>query len=251
MKHIKQSLLVVATALSLSFSHNVMANEAAISSAKNYQASDASIIAKLNKLGLKATKVEDSPIANIKQVTTSKGLFYVTADNSYFIQGRVFDLNNNFENLTDKASATIRIDGLAELEQSMIVFPAKDEKYQVSVFTDPSCGYCRKLHSEMAEYNDLGITIKYLAFPRGGLNSETYHDIKSVWCAKDQHQAMTSAKATGGSVVAAKCSAPIKAHFELGRSFGVTGTPAMILADGTMVPGYKSPKDLLKALRAN
>ncbi|WP_440874700.1 bifunctional protein-disulfide isomerase/oxidoreductase DsbC [Thalassotalea sp. PLHSN55] len=238
MRFIKRRLLVLASALSL----------AALLPASAETATDADIINKLKGLGLTASEVSDTPIANIKEVITDKGVFYVTSDNRYFFQGRLFDMNNKFENLTENTQSELRANGIDAFKDSMISFPAKNEQYQVTVFTDPTCGYCRKLHNEMDEYNALGISVNYLAFPRGGINSASYRDIKSVWCADDQKLAMDAAKSTG-DVKNASCSAPIKAHFDLGRSFGITGTPAIIFADGTMVPGYKSPKDLLKALK--
>ena len=51
----------------------------------------------------------------------------------------------------------------------MIVYKAPNEKHSITVFTDISCGYCRKLHRELNDLLDAGITVKYLAFPRGGL----------------------------------------------------------------------------------
>ena len=100
------------------------------------------------------------------------------------------------------------------------------------------------------DYNDLGITVNYLAFPRGGLNSRSFEDISAVWCSKDQKQAMTDAKA-GSKVAKALCSAPIAGHYNLGQAAGVTGTPAIMFEDGTMIPGYKPPSELAQILELN
>ncbi len=74
------------------------------------------------------------------------------------------------------------------------MFAPPNPKYTVTVFTDIECGYCRKLHSEIAEYNRQGIAIEYLAFPRMGLGSEDYRNMVSVWCASDRRKALTDAK---------------------------------------------------------
>ena len=130
---------------------------------------------------------------------------------------------------------------------TVIEFKAPKEKYAVHVFTDISCGYCRKLHSELQSYLDAGITVRYLAFPRGGLESDTFNSLQSVWCAKDKQKAMNEAKG-GAEIAAAKCDSPVAKQFELGHSFGINGTPAIILPDGSIIPGYQSAAQLQQAL---
>jgi thiol:disulfide interchange protein DsbC len=203
--------------------------------------------AKLAQIGLKAKEISDSPIPGIKQVMSNRGVFYVSADGKHFIAGRIFDLDNGMQNLTEQALSSLRLDGLKQYSDSMIVFPAKNEKHKVTVFTDTTCGYCQKLHREMSQYNDLGITVQYLAFPRGGLYSQSFEDIKSVWCAADPKAAMTTAKA-GKHVDSEQCNAPIAGHYDLGQAAGVTGTPAIVLEDGRMIPGYKPAQALLQVL---
>ena len=217
----------------------------ASSSAFSAADSNAAIKSKLLNLGLEASKIIDSPMPGLKEVTTNRGIFYT--DGQFFIAGRLFDINNGMKNLTENAMNELRINGVESFKDSMIVYPAKNEKYKITVFTDTTCGYCRKLHGQMSEYNDLGITVQYLAFPRGGSNSRSFYDIQSVWCADDQQKAMTASK-NGESVKPANCSAPISAHYELGQAAGVNGTPAIVLDDGTMIPGYKPPSDLIQLL---
>ncbi len=208
---------------------------------------NAAIKAKLLKIGLQANKIEDAPIPGLKQILTNRGVFYTSADGQFFIAGRLFDIDAGMVNLTEEALADLRISGLNEFKDSMIVFPAKDEKYRVTVFTDTTCAYCKKMHSQMDEYNKLGITIQYLAFPRSGMNSRGWDEIQSVWCSADQQNAMTTAK-NGEAIKPATCSAPIAAHYNLGQAAGVTGTPAIVFENGTMIPGYKPPQALLQDL---
>jgi thiol:disulfide interchange protein DsbC len=128
-----------------------------------------------------------------------------------------------------------------------IEFKAKNEKFVVTVFTDTDCGYCRKLHNEIQDYLDAGITIHYLAYPRGGENSETFNTLESIWCSKDKPGAMTKAK-SGSEVSVAKCDNSVAAQYQLGQSFGVTGTPALVLPDGTLIPGYQPAAALAATL---
>ena len=208
---------------------------------------DAKIRAKLLSIGLQVTKVEDSAVPGIKQVLTNRGVFYMSADSKIFIAGRMFDVDNGMENLTESALSSLRLDGMDKYKDSMIVFPAKDEKHTVTVFTDTTCDYCRKLHAQIDDYNKLGITVRYLAFPRGGMNSRSFDEIQAVWCSADQQDAMTKAKA-GDTLSAEKCNAPIAGHYNLGQAAGVTGTPAIMLEDGSMIPGYKPPVALMQVL---
>lgn len=208
---------------------------------------NSAIKAKLLRIGLTAIKVEPSPLPGLLQVQTNRGLFYTSEDGKYFIAGRMFDIDAGMVNMTEKALANIRIDGVKEFKDSMIVFPAENEKYKITVFTDTTCGYCKKMHSQIDEYNDLGITVQYLAFPRSGANSQGFSDIKAVWCSADQQKAMTTAK-SGNRVNAESCDAPILAHYNLGQAAGVTGTPAIVFEDGSMIPGYKPPQALLQDL---
>jgi thiol:disulfide interchange protein DsbC len=136
----------------------------------------------------------------------------------------------------------------------MIIYGEKTLPYQVTVFTDIDCGYCRKLHSQIKEYNEEGIRIRYLAYPRSGIMrdgkmTDSAALAESVWCADDRHAALTDAKA-GKDVPNKKCGSPVSAQYQLGQDFGVTGTPALLFNDGELVPGYVPPKRLAAALKA-
>ena len=204
----------------------------------------------LTKLGLKAQTIAKSPVNGLFQVITDRGLFYFSENGQYLVHGKVYDLKEGVENISELALSQVRIDGVKQFEGEMIVYPAKEEKHVVTVFTDTTCGYCRKLHSQMADYNDLGITVQYLAFPRSGITGPTFKELKAVWCAADKQKAMTDVKNGGRMDVAAakSCNAPIAEQYAMGMQVGVTGSPAIILGDGTMIPGYQPPAQLFAAL---
>ena len=133
--------------------------------------------------------------------------------------------------------------------EQRIIFPAKDQKYTVTVFTDIDCGYCRRMHSEMAEYNKRGIGVEYLFFPRAGVGSESYDKAVSVWCAADRNKAMDQAK--GGATPESRiCDNPVAHDYELGQRIAVTGTPAVFSRGGTQLGGYLPPEQLLQRLAA-
>lgn len=152
------------------------------------------------------------------------------------------------ENMTDSALKTARQSEMAKIdEKKMIVFPAKNEKHVITIFSDIDCGYCRKLHAEINDYTDAGMTVRYMFFPRSGPNTKSYHKAVSVWCAKDRNKALTDAK-LNNKVVDKTCENPVDEHMRIAQVFGVTGTPAIIADDGTMVPGFVPANDLIQHL---
>ncbi|WP_026377508.1 bifunctional protein-disulfide isomerase/oxidoreductase DsbC [Aestuariibacter salexigens] len=199
-------------------------------------------------LGLQVSSVADSPVPGLVQVMTDRGMFYASKDGTYFLQARIFNLDEEMRNETEEALGAIRLEGLQQFQDSAVVFKAEDEKYVVNVFTDITCGYCRKFHREIANYNDRGITVRYLAFPRAGLNSKPYNDMVSVWCAEDPLEAMTAAKADE-EIASASCKNSVAQQYQFGQRVGVTGTPNIILPDGTLIPGYQPADQLEQALK--
>lgn len=201
------------------------------------------------KLGMQVASIGDAPVPGLLQAMTEKGLFYVSEDAKYLLQARIYNLDEGMRNETEEALGDVRLSGLQQFEDAMIEYTADKEKYVVNIFTDISCGYCRKLHNEMVQYNDLGITVRYLAFPRGGLNSQSYTDMVSVWCADDKQQAMDNAKA-GGTVANKSCETKVAEQYAFGQKIGVNGTPNIIMPDGSVIPGYQPPAQLEQALKA-
>ena len=202
-------------------------------------------------LGLKVSDVAHSDVQNFYEVTTNQGVLYLSSDRQHMFYGNLYSLKSGVVNLTERNKAKHRKSQLTMFEKDMIVFPAKNEKYVVTVFTDPSCGYCRKLHQEIESYNKLGITVRYLAFPRGGLKSATFDQMQQIWCATDQKGALTKAK-QGSSlkqdVLSRRCDQTIQKQYELGQALEINGTPAIFLADGRMLPGYYPAQKLLETL---
>ncbi|MFT4993823.1 MAG: thiol:disulfide interchange protein DsbC [Paraglaciecola sp.] len=202
-----------------------------------------------NILGMKVTAIGDAPVPGLLQIITDKGLFYTSKDGKYFIQGRVYNLDEGMRNETEVALGDMRLVGIKDFQDSMIEYKADKEKYVVNVFTDITCGYCRKLHNQMDEYNDLGITVRYLAFPRGGIQSASYKNMVSIWCAENPQEALTEAK-NGDRVTDKRCSTKVAEQYAFGQKIGVSGTPNIVLPDGSMIAGYQPPSQLIQALQA-
>jgi len=189
-----------------------------------------------------------SAVPGIYELEYGLNFLYVTADGRYLFRGDLIDLQQG-QNLTEVLRQKSRVDLVNAIgEDTMIVFAPKETetKHTITIFTDIDCPYCRKLHKEMAEYNKRGIKIRYLAYPRAGINSSSYEKAVSVWCAKDRNQAMTDAKS--GTLVPKKtCDNPVQAHMKAGETLGITGTPTLVLEDGRVLPGYV-PADRLNMM---
>ncbi len=195
----------------------------------------------------KSIAVSETRMTGILQVQIEGDIVYATEDGRYLLQGRVIDMETR-EDLTEMAKAGARKELLQDIDVSrQIEFVPKKTAYDLTVFTDIDCGYCRKLHSQMAEYNDQGIAIHYMAFPRAGIGSASYDKFVSVWCADDQQAALTAAK-TGSEPEPRQCDNPIAEQYQLGIALGVTGTPAIMTADGQLIPGYVPPETLRERL---
>jgi thiol:disulfide interchange protein DsbC len=197
--------------------------------------------------GLVPDEIRATPVDDLYEVTFGGRLVYMTADGRYLIQGKIIDLETRTE-ITENRLSELKVAALEAVgEDQMIIYGPEDAKDTVTVFTDIDCGFCRKLHSEMAKYNDTGIRIRYLFYPRAGIGSDSYDKAVSVWCADDRKAAMDKAKA-GGEVERKTCDNPVEEHFALGQIMRVSGTPALILEDAEMVPGFVPPDRLRKAL---
>lgn len=199
---------------------------------------------------LKVTNIQASPIKGLYEVMAGTDLMYITADGRHFISGHIVDLKTR-EDLTEPRLSEARkrlIDGIGENE--MVVFGDKDAKHTITVFTDIECGYCRKLHSQIADYEKEGIRVRYLFFPRAGKDSPAYDEAVSVWCAGDDEARRTAlTKAKSGQTIETKtCDNPVEEHMTLGADLGLRGTPAIITDTGELIPGYVEPKRLAAQL---
>ena len=192
-------------------------------------------------------------------------------------------------NISEQRQMPVRANAMAAIKNTdTVFFPAEgEEKAVISVFTDIDCGYCQKLHQEIPQLNKLGVSVRYLAYPRAGIKNrrngeltDSYRKINYVWCQEDRQDAMTTVKSSqrslnivgrqvqGGRASAEdeneyralsiqmsnilassrECDAPITEQYVLGQQLGVAGTPAIIVDDGTLIPGYVEANELAKRL---
>ena len=177
---------------------------------------------------------------------------YVSEDGSFFIYGDIYKINSNsITNITDLDINKRRSEILMDLQShKLLSFKAEKEQYSVVVFTDVDCGYCRKLHKEIEDYNDIGITINYAAFPRSGIGSEAFSKMVGAWCSNNKKLSLTKLKNDEDIAISFCDDQPVSKHFVIGKKLGVTGTPAIFSLDGRLFPGYLSAEELLIKLKS-
>ncbi|RMJ05508.1 Thiol:disulfide interchange protein DsbC precursor [Marinobacter litoralis] len=201
--------------------------------------------------GLRIMSVSKSEAPGLYEVQSSNGdTIYTTEDGVYLLTGDMLKITDNgIANVTEEARARVRQKQMAEFgDGGVISYPAKgQQKAVIDVFTDIDCPYCRKLHDEVPQLNEYGITVNYYAFPRSGPNTPSFRKYESVWCAEDQRDAMDTAKG-GKSVPSKTCENPVAEQYQLGGKVGVTGTPAIVLEDGNMIRGYVPARNLAEGL---
>ncbi len=218
------------------------------------QAISSEIIAKLKSArpDLQFGRVSKSPLAGFYEVSVVGGpTLYVVENGEFFFDGDMYQVTpSRYINLREQAMIGIRKELLAGVDvRDMIVFaPEGQAKGVINVFTDVDCGYCRKFHREVPELNKHGIEVRYLAFPRAGIGSPSADKLVSAWCSDTPGETLTELK-NGGSVEARQCADnPVADHYRLGQQMGVNGTPALVLANGELIPGYRPAADLVRLL---
>jgi thiol:disulfide interchange protein DsbC len=193
--------------------------------------------------------INPSPIDGWYTIQQGSTVAYVTDDGRYLLQGDLIDLESQV-NLTEQSRNKVRRDLMATFgDDKTILFSPAEVKHTVTIFTDVDCTYCRRLHSQIDEYLDEGIQVRYLLYPRNGPASKSWSTSEEVWCAEDRSEALTAAKLDRG-FESTQCDASIISdHYGLGRDIGLSGTPAIVLQDGTLIGGYLPPEQLSMRLQ--
>lgn len=201
------------------------------------------------KLDVPVESIAASPLSGLYEVKLKGGrVLYASPDGQFVMQGYLYQLKDGKPvNLTEKVEREAVAKTINAIPQAeTVVFPAVGEtKSHITVFTDTTCPYCQKLHAEVPELNKMGVEVRYVAFPRQGLDSPGDQQLQAVWCSKDRKGSMEKLM-SNKDVQAPKCANPVSKQFALGQSIGVSGTPAIVLADGQVIPGYQPAAQVAK-----
>ena len=204
-----------------------------------------------NLPGMRAASVDATPVPGLFEAVIDGQIYYVDESGDYLFDGSLVHLATR-ENLTEKRLGTLHMAALADVgAANMLSYaPAEPTGRSITIFTDISCGYCRKLHADLDVLLDAGIAVNYLLFPRAGLGSEGDAALESVWCNADPQAAMTAAK-SGASVPEATCDNPIEQHVALAQQVGLRGTPLIYTDAGERIPGYREPAAIVDMIESS
>ncbi|MGA8706409.1 MAG: DsbC family protein [Steroidobacteraceae bacterium] len=198
--------------------------------------------------GVKKEDIRPTPVAGVFEVRRGADIVYMSGDGQYVFTGDLYHVPSH-NNLTEAHRRVLRqklIDSIPESQ--MVIFSPPQPKYTVTVFTDVDCAYCRELHRQIADYNRLGVRVRYVFYPRTGPNTESWRKAEQVWCSADRKSALTRAK-LGQPLDAKPCAAtPVEREYELGKAIGLEGTPGIVASNGAMVGGYLPPQALVEEL---
>ena len=198
---------------------------------------------------MEITAIAESVMPGVYEVVSGAQVFYLTPDGRYMLEGSIIDLEQRVD-ISEQRRGTLQMSLINDVpEEQMLVFNNEDGNAErsITVFTDTDCGFCQRLHQEIETITAANIRVRYLLFPRAGIDSPSSTELQSVWCSPDQQQAMTIAK-TGGRVPDALCENPIESHMAVARQVGLRGTPLIYLDNGTKIPGYQPAAELIRQI---
>jgi thiol:disulfide interchange protein DsbC len=190
-------------------------------------------------------QVNQSPVPGLYEVITQDHLFYTDDKAEFLIDAAVYDLKS-MRNITEERSRKLFALDFNKLPLELAVKKVKGKgERTLAIFTDPNCGFCKKLERELAQIDNITLyQFMYPIFP----GSE--EKVQAVWCSKDRAKAWDDLMQNGIMPPVGKCDTPIAKVMALGRKLKVNGTPALIFSDGTINPGFMPAAELEKALTA-
>lgn len=191
-------------------------------------------------------QVNKSPIAGLYEVVTPDHIFYSDESGQYLIDGALFDLKTR-RNLTDTRSRQLFAVDFNKLPFELAMKKVKGNgSRKLAYFTDPNCGFCKKLEHELSNVSD--VTLYLFLYP---IFEGSAEKVQAVWCSKDKVKAWDNLMLNGVQPAPGKCDVPTTKVMELGKKLKVNGTPALIFANGVINPGYMPATELEKALDNN
>lgn len=202
---------------------------------------------------LSDAKVSTTPVAGLYAVQQGAFVFYTSADANYVLRGDLLSLVDQ-RNLTEEAQQSFRVSVLKRLsEKDTINFVPEKSKasHSITVFTDVDCPYCHQMHQMVPKLLEAGIAVRYVMYPRAGVDSPSYQKTVHAWCQRANKAELDQLMKGGAAPTKlTTCAHPIKQQFELANELGLQGTPSIILADGRLIPGLAPFEELVRLVKS-
>jgi thiol:disulfide interchange protein DsbC len=223
MKLIKRTALAALVAAGL-LAFGAQAQEAAIR--KN-------LAERLPQLG-KVDEISKTPMPGLFEIRVGTDLFYTDAEANFLIQGHLIDTKLQRDLTEERLDKLMAIDFSALPVQDAFTIVRGSGKRKVAVFEDPNCGYCKRFERELQKVDN--VTVYMFLYPILGRDST--EKSRNIWCSKDKAKAWQDFMVRDQAVPAASCDATaLMRNLEFGKKYKISGTPTLVFADGTRVPG--------------
>jgi thiol:disulfide interchange protein DsbC len=194
-------------------------------------------------------QISRTPMTGIYEVRIGNELFYTDADGSYIINGEMMDTKAR-RNLTEERMEKLLAIDFGQLPvKDAFVIVRGNGKRKLAVFEDPNCGYCKRFERDLQKVDN--VTVYMFLYPI--LGPDSTEKSRAVWCAKDKGKAWLDWMVRSEPLTKADASCDVSAlarNIEFGRKHKITGTPTLIFADGSRVPGAIGTAEIEKLLAA-
>lgn len=210
----------------------------------------AAIRAALQRLAptARVESIRATALPGLAEVVADGQVVYVSADGSLLLKGSLLRTTDGVD-LSEIRRSELRAVALDALpaEARIRFAPQSPAQHRVTVFTAVDCGYCRRFHADIEDYLARGIAVDYVMIPLAGPGSDAERISRSVYCAADRQSAFTAAT-HGQPFEAPDCSSSYDQGLAVARRLGVTTTPTIVAADGSVLGGYLAPEQLQSRL---
>ena len=193
----------------------------------------------------KIDEVRPTPMKGLFEVRIGTDLFYTDAQGNYVIQGELIDTKARRNLTEDRINKLSAVDFAALPFKDAFTIVRGDGKRKVAVFEDPNCGYCKRFERDMQNVDN--VTVYMFLYPI--LSPDSAEKSRNIWCAKDKAAAWHDQMLRDKSAPAASCdTSALQRNLAFGRKYKITGTPTLIFADGSRVPGAIGAQEVEKRL---
>jgi thiol:disulfide interchange protein DsbC len=197
------------------------------------------------KLGanVKIRSVSPTPLTGLYEVLVGNEVFYTDTSGKYIVQGEIIELATG-KNITEQRQADLNRIKWSDLNQSNAIKTVRGNgSRQLAVFSDPNCGYCKRLEKSMQQLDN--VTIYTYLIPI--LSADSTQKSKQIWCSSDPYKGyidwMINGTAPNGK---SDCSTPLDKNLAFAKTYGITGTPTLFFTDGSRFPGAVQITDIEK-----
>jgi thiol:disulfide interchange protein DsbC len=185
-------------------------------------------------------------MAGLIELRAGGHIFYTDAAGDHLIDGQLIDVRSQ-RNLTEERTNEInQIDFDSLPLRDAVVWKAGNGKRRMVVFSDPNCGYCKRLERDIQKLKDVTV----YTFMIGILGEDSRVKADQIWCAKDRTQTWLNWMLDGEAPPRAlgQCGSPLQRNMALAQKLRVNGTPAIFFEDGSRLPGAASQQTLEQRL---